>query len=155
MEAAAEVAHMIQTDGGSVEPETPAPEKPSAGAAAAADTAMLETDDEDLRLALQMSMVSLSAPVAGDQHQVQYAFRNQATSGCKTICRAGCAFRLQKAIGLLCTSAMWLLMGVSWCVLQRRALGNWHCRETLRERAPQQAAAARVAWRTCCRTVST
>ena len=97
MEAAAEVAHMIQTNGGSAEPETPAPEKPSAGAAAAADTAMLETDDEDLRLALQMSMVStLSAPL-WQVTSFRYNMRSeyQATSRCKVICQAGCALSSQ------------------------------------------------------------
>ncbi len=58
MEGAAEVAQKMQTDSGLTEPKTPAPEKSSAGPAAAADTAMLETDDEDLRLALRMSMVN-------------------------------------------------------------------------------------------------
>ena len=53
-------APLTQVDGGAAEPETPAPaQRQSAPAAATApNTAMLETDDEDLRLALQMSMVS-------------------------------------------------------------------------------------------------
>ncbi|CAK0755276.1 hypothetical protein CVIRNUC_002362 [Coccomyxa viridis] len=52
------LAMSMQVDGGAAEPETPAPaqRKSAPAAATAPNTAMLETDDEDLRLALQMSM---------------------------------------------------------------------------------------------------
>ena len=56
-------APLTQVDGGAAEPETPAPaqRKSAPAAVTAPNTAMLETDDEDLRLALQMSMVSITA----------------------------------------------------------------------------------------------
>ena len=52
---------MPQASSGGAEAETPAaklPQESAPSAAPADDTAMLETNDEDLRLALQMSMVS-------------------------------------------------------------------------------------------------
>ena len=54
----AKTFEVLQVSSDAAEPETPAPKLPSA--APADDTAMLETNDEDLRMALQMSMVSRS-----------------------------------------------------------------------------------------------
>ncbi len=141
-------AGLLQVDSGSAEPETPASNQPAKSTPSADDAAMLETDDEDLRMALQMSMVSVLL--------ASYPAHCSRTSSCTCSCTH------------IDIETFTMRLAVAPKVLPRmpsplslRCLSGFSCVLPLHAglSSPQgytgkqvSKAAAREGWQTCCRT---